>query len=175
MVAAIIQLNFTTMAKRTSRKTKKRSIRRRRVSGVSGIDGQAIALAIGGAFIAHKLQAFLAKDPSKTMLVNISPFAGLALGIGLPMVVKNPMVRALSAGMVPVGGLAVLKKFLPGAVGALDLIPIINGTSNKFRTLPQPSVNGIGFPLTQSSVYKDSMSVISGVGGTDGSGSAYCY
>jgi len=118
----------------------------------------------------------LAKDPTKETMVKIAPFAGLAAGLLLPMFIKNPTVKALAVGMTAYGGLSVLKKLAPGLVGNIPMIPMISGTSNQFRkSLPPVSVNGIGFPLPNTSVYKDSMSVISGMnyGAADGSGGAY--
>ena len=74
------------------------------------------------------------------------------------------MVKAVSIGMTAFGGYAVLKKLAPGVVGQFPMVPVISATSNQFRKLPQPSVNGIGFPLPNTSVYKDSMSVVNGIG-----------
>lgn len=162
------------MAKHAKRRSSRRKThRRRRVSGIGPIDMQGIALAIGGAILANKVQNFLSKDPTKSTLVNLAPFAGLALGIGLPMFVKNPMVKALAVGLTTMGGFSVLKKLAPGIVGNFAMVPTISGgTTNKFRNLPKPSVNGVGFPLPKTSTYKDALSVISGLGNADGSGGA---
>lgn len=159
------------MAKHAKKRKKVTHRRRRRVSGIGGLDIQAIALAIGGAIAANKLSGFLAKDPTKTTMVNLSPYAGIVAGIGLAMFVKNPIVKALSAGMVTMGGFNALKKLAPGLVGNFAFVPTINSTSNRYRQLPRPSVNGVGFPLPRTSVYKDSMSVVNGIGNHNPNGS----
>ena len=176
VAAAIIKLKITTMAKHAKRSKRRTGVsrRRRRVGAMPAIDFQGIALATAGTIIAAKLQTFLARDPTKTTMVNLSPFAGLVLGIGLPMFVKNPTVKALAVGMTAFGGYSVLKKLAPGIVGNFAMTPIISSTSNQFRNLPKVSVNGLGFPLPRTSVYKDSMSVVNGVGSHNpmGSGAA---
>jgi len=156
-------------AKRSKRRSTGR--RRRRVGAVGKADMQAIALAIGGAVLGSKLQAMLAKDPTKTTMVNLSPYAALAAGIVLPMFVKNPIVKALAVGLTTVGGLSALKKLAPGIVGNLAMIPIVSATTNRYRNLPKnsPALNGVGYTLPRTSMYDGALSVISGLPGGDGS------
>jgi len=166
------------MAKR--RKSKRRSSgRRRRVGAIPKMDLQALGLGIAGAIVASKLQTMLAKDPTKETMVKIAPFIGLAAGLALPMFIKNPMLKTAAAGMAIFGGVAALKKLAPGLIGNFAMIPIISSTSNKYRQLPQqnPVLNGVGFPLPNTSVYKDSMSVINGFpgGNSSGSGASAAY
>lgn len=158
-------------AKKASRKSGRKTSRRR---GSSKIDFTSIALAVGGAIVAAKLQTAMAKDPTKTTLVNLSPYAGMAAGIGAMMFVKNPTIQALAFGMTVQGGISVLKKLSPGLVGNFAMIPVISATSNRYRNLPEPVMNGVnkvGYPLPNTSVYKDSMSVINGVNSANPSGS----
>lgn len=150
--------------KKSAKKTTTGRRRRRRVSGVGNVEIQTLLLAGAGAFAAHKLNTMLTKDPTKTTLVNIAPYAGLALGIGLPMLVKNPMVKPLALGIGATGLLQALKKIAPGIVGNIDTIPVITGTLNRYRGQLKPSVNGVGYSLPDSSVYRDSMSVVNGIG-----------
>lgn len=158
------------MAKYAKRAKRRRSSRRRRsVGAVSKVDIQAIALGTLGAIAVSKLQQFLSKDPTKTTLVNIAPFAPLAVSIVVPMFVKNPMVKAAAVGGAIYGGLAVVKKFMPGLVGNFAFIPIVSGTLNKYRNIPTPVMNGVhGTPLPNTSVYRNSMDVVSGVGAGGG-------
>jgi hypothetical protein len=160
------------MAKRKSRKRK--SSRRRRIGAVTKFDIQATALGVAGAIAASKLQAFLSKDPTKTTMVNIAPFAPLAAAIIVPMFVKNPFVKALAVGAAIQGGVSVLKKLAPGIVGNFAFIPIVSGTTNEFRNIPKPALNVVGYPLPKTSVYSEAMSVVSGIGNanSDGSGAA---
>lgn len=160
-----------------ARKAKKKTTtrRRRRVSGVGNIDMQSLLIAGAGAFATAKLKSFLSKDPTKTTMVNLAPYAGLAIGIGLPFIVKNPMVKPFALGMGAAGFVEALRKIAPGVVGSLDMMPVISATSNRYRQLPKLSVNGVGYPLPNTSIYKDSMSVVNGVprsSNPTGSGSA---
>lgn len=150
--------------KKSAKKTTTGRRRRRRVSGVGNVEVQTLLLAGAGAFVAHKLNAMLTKDPTKTTLVNIAPYASLAVGIGLPLVVKNPMVKTMAIGIGATGLLQALKKIAPGIVGNIDTIPVIAGSLNRYRGALKPSVNGVGYTLPNSSVYNDSMSVVNGIG-----------
>lgn len=164
------------MAKHAKKTKRKSSGRRRRVGAMPKLNLQTTALQIGGAIVASKLQQMLAKDPTKTTMVSIAPFVGLAGGIVLPMITKSAAVKDLSTGMLIMGGISVIKKLAPGLVGNIATPPIISGGSmNRYRKLPSPSVNGIGYPLPQTSVFKDSMSVVSGIGSVDGSGNGAAY
>lgn len=161
------------MAKHAKKTKRKSSGRRRRVGAMPKLNIQSVALQIGGAVVASKLQQMLAKDPTKTTMVSISPFVGLAGGIVLPMITKNAAVKDLSNGMLIMGGISVLKKLAPGLIGNIPTVPVISGSTNRYRNLPKPSVNGVGATaLPNTSVYKDSMAVISGVGSFDGSASS---
>jgi len=152
------------MAKHAKKsKAKKTTRRRRRISGVGAVQIQPLLLAGAGALLAGKIKEMLTKDPTKTTMVNLAPYAALALGIGLPMATKNAMVAQLSLGLGAAGLLETLKKIAPGIVGNLDTIPLISGSSNRYREVPKLSVNGVGYNLPDTSVYKDSMSVVSGI------------
>lgn len=152
------------MAKKKAKKTAPRR-RRRRVSGIgSGMDLQGIALAGAGAVGVSLIKKQLTKDPTKTTMVNLAPYIGLGVAVLLPMLIKNPAVKQIAIGAGAMGIYNALQKLAPNVVGQLDMVPVIAATSNKYRRLPQPSVNGIGYPLPNTSVYKDSMSVVNGVG-----------
>lgn len=159
------------------KKTKKRNYnRRRRVGAIKDFDVQSTALKIGGAILASKAQQMLSRDPTKATMVAVAPYIGLGLGIALPMFVKNRVIKDLAEGMAVQGGVSVLKKLAPGIVGNFAMIPVVSGgTTNRFRNIPKPSINGVGYALPKTSVYKDSMSVVSGIGCADGSGSGAAY
>lgn len=167
------------MAKHAKKTKRKSSGRRRRVGAMPKLNIQSVALQIGGAVVASKLQQMLAKDPTKTTMVAVSPYVGLAGGIILPMITKNAAVKDLSNGMLIMGGVSVLKKLAPGLIGNIPSVPIISGSMNRYRSIPKPSVNGIGSTnLPNSSIFRDSMSVISGIGNAgsgDGSATAMSY
>jgi hypothetical protein len=160
------------MAKK--RKAKKSGTRRRRrVSGIGQkLDLQAAGLAVAGAFAAYKLSQMLAKS-SNTTMQSVAPFVGIAAGIGLPLVIKNPMIKAMSVGMIAAGGIDTLKKLkvLSGVYG--DWLPVVNGTgAAQLPYKPARRVNGTSLP--DSTVNPSTMSVISGVGHC-GSGAANAY
>ena len=176
-MAVLLSFIKTKKMAKTKKKTKSTGTRRRRrVSGVSGVDVQGLLVAGAGAIAVSMIKKQLTKDPAKTTMVNIAPFVGLGLAVALPMLSKSPMVKQLAIGMGAMGVVNALQKLAPNMVGSLDMVPVIAATTNKYRKLPQPSVNGLGYPLPNSSVYKDSMSVVSGLGCMDnpnGSGSLY--
>lgn len=165
------------MAKFAKRKKRGGSRRRRRIGASPKVNIQSTALKIGGAILASKLQGMLAKDPTKTLLVNVSPFIGLVGGIVLPKVSKNAVVKDLADGMLIAGGISTLKKFAPGIVGDFTMVPVVNGTRR--LSYARPSLNGTTLPATlpETSVYDDPMSVISGIAGfnVNGSGSGAAY
>lgn len=167
------------MAKFAKRRKRGGTRRRRRVGASPRINIQSTAIKIGGAILASKLQGMLSKDPTKTMLVNIAPFVGIVGGVVLPMFVKNQIVRDLADGMLIQGGISALKKVAPGIVGNFAMVPVVNGPQRQILNRPyKPALNGMGFPLPETSVYDDPMSVISGIAGFnpgDGSGSGSAY
>jgi hypothetical protein len=165
------------MARRKTRKTK-RVHHRRRVSGIKDVDFTAIALVIAGAVGARILSTKLTASTNATM-AKLAPYAGLGLGIVLPMVSKNAMVKNLSLGLVAGGG-----------VSMLTGLKVISGFENTisgrvgypYTMLPYRKVAGLGAPaqgyLPTKSNFSGSrqsqMSVISGVN-PDGSGMDSAY
>lgn len=117
------------MAKRRKTKRSKMSgVRRKksRVSGLGSIDFMNIASVLAGGVIAGYVNTFNKEDET-TKLKKIDPkiFAGgkIALGIALPMFIKNPIVNGIGAGMVAVGGLELVKNLAPKMIsgfGALE-------------------------------------------------------
>jgi hypothetical protein len=94
------------MAKRKkARRTTTR--RRRRVSGVGAPDITGLALIVGGAVAANVLSKKLAAS-TNTTFSKLAPFAPVALGIVLPMLVKNQMLKTISVGLVAGGGVTAL-------------------------------------------------------------------
>jgi len=114
------------MAKRR-KKSKVSGIRRRKrsYSGVGAIDIQNIGGVIAGAVIAGYINKLIPAT------VNDKIVAGgkVALGIALPMFVKNPktknLVAGVGSGMIAVGAVDLLKSF--GALSGDFDIPVING------------------------------------------------
>jgi len=152
------------MAKRKGKKTTRR---RRRVSGIGQqLDLQALGLAIGGAVLANVAKTQLAKSTNTTMQ-KAAPYAGLIAGIVLPMIIKNPMVKQASLGMVAFGGVEALKA--AKVISGLDM-NTINGTLNKYRSLPyRKAVAGVG-DVTKSNFTGSRMSQMHTIAGVNGGG-----
>lgn len=152
------------MAKRR-KKTSTRTRRRRRVSGIGDkMDLQALGLAIAGGALAVKLTSMLGNS-SNTMLQKVAPFAGLGAGIILPMFAKDAMVKQLSVGLVTGGGIEALKRF--DVISGFRDMPVISGRPQR---LLNHRVNGVGYPLPNTSVYRSQMSVVNGVAGYNPTG-----
>ena len=97
------------MAKRRKTRTssRKRTYRRRRVSGVKDIDAMQIVYIVGGAVVARVASNKLAASTNTTMQ-KLAPYVGIIAGVALPMVSKNPMLKAISLGMLGGGATAAL-------------------------------------------------------------------
>lgn len=167
------------MAKR--RKTaRKKTYRRRRVGAINAgsIDTMGLALAVGGAVAARVLNNKLAASTNATMQ-KAAPYAGLLLGVVLPMISKSPMVKGLSIGLAAGGGVTAL-----GSTG----LKMISGFENAvvgypgYNQLPYRKVAGIGAPgqgiqkgthSNFSGSRMSQMNTIAGIAGIDpGSGGA---
>ena len=117
------------MAKRRKKTRSKMSgVRRKRsrVSGLGSIDIMNIGSILVGGLIAGYVNNFNKEDPT-TKERKISPtiFAGgkIALGVALPMFIKNPIASGVGAGMIAVGGLELVKNLAPTMIsgfGALE-------------------------------------------------------
>jgi hypothetical protein len=126
------------MAKRRKRTTTKRTYRRRRVSGVQSPDITGLALTVGGALAATIISKKLAASTNATFS-KLAPFAPLALGIVLPMLVKNQMLKTLSIGLVAGGGVTAL-----GPTG-LKIVSGIQTIGYPYQNqLPYKKVAGVG-------------------------------
>ena len=117
------------MAKRRKKTRSKMSgVRRKRsrVSGLGNIDFMAIGGAIAGGIIAGYVNKFnKIDDTTKKPTIDTNLFAGgkIALGVALPMFIKNPLINGVGLGMVAVGGLELIKNLAPTMVsgfGALE-------------------------------------------------------
>jgi hypothetical protein len=139
------------MAKKRKTKTTRR---RRRVSGIGqDLDLQALGLAVGGAVLSNVLATNFAKSTNTTMQ-KAGPYAGLIAGVVLPLIVKNPMVKQLSLGLVAGGGVSALKA--AKVISGLDM-NTINGSLNKYRSLPyRKAVAGIGLGQPSKSNFSGS-------------------
>jgi hypothetical protein len=117
------------MAKRRKKTRSKMSgVRRKRsrVSGLGSIDIMNIGSILVGGLIAGYINKFNTEDATtKERKINPTIFAGgkLALGVALPMFIKNPIASGVGAGMIAVGGLELIKNLAPTMVsgfGALE-------------------------------------------------------
>jgi hypothetical protein len=164
------------MAKRKKSTHKKKTYRRRRVSGInSNIDTMGLALAVGGAVAARILNNKLSASTNATAQ-KAAPYAGLILGIVLPMLVKNPMVKGLSVGLAAGGGVTALGptglKMISGFDSSIAGIgyPTYAGYNNQ---LPYRKVAGIeqgtqkGTRSNFSGSRMSQMNTIAGIAGVD--------
>lgn len=154
--------------RKSTHKRKTTHHRRHRISGVANLDFTAIALVIGGAVAARILFNKLAASTNTTMQ-KLAPYSGVALGIVLPMVTKNPMLKQISTGMIAGGGVTLL-----GPTG----LKVISGFENTvsghrvgypYAVLPYAKVAGIqqGENYVTKSNFsgsgKNQLNVISGI------------
>ncbi len=119
--------------KATKRKTYHR---RRRVSGIKDVDFTVIALTIGGAVAGRILTNKLAASTNATM-IKLAPYSAVLLGVVLPMVTKNAMLKSISLGLVAGGGVTLL-----GPTG----LKVISGMEN--------TIAGLGYPYNVIQPYK---------------------
>jgi len=113
------------MAKRKKTKSigavRRRTTRRKRVSGIGAADLNDAIFGIGGAVATRALINMIGK---KVDLIGKSETnkaaAQLALGFVLPMVVKNPTIASVSAGNKMIGGFMLVKSLMPNIVGSTD-------------------------------------------------------
>lgn len=168
------------MAKRRKAHKKSTTHRRRRISGVGKMDFTAIALTIGGAVAARILTTKLAAS-TNTTFSKLAPYSGVAIGIILPMVSKNAMLKAISTGMIAGGGVELL-----GPSGLKVISGFENTVSGRvgypYNVLPyRAKVAGI---IDEAGDYqskanfsgsgKSQFNVISGINASgDGAGSPY--
>ena len=117
------------MAKRRKKTRSKISgVRRKRsrVSGLGSIDIMNIGSILVGGLIAGYVNNFNKEDATtKERKINPTIFAGgkIALGVALPMFIKNPIASGVGAGMIAVGGLELVKNLAPTMIsgfGALE-------------------------------------------------------
>jgi len=134
------------MAKRKKTTKHRRTSRRRRISGINGIDVTGMALTVAGGVAAHILTNKLSSTTGT--LSKVAPYSALIAGVALPLLVKNnAMVNALSIGLVAGGGVAAL-----GPNG----LKIISGMES--------SIAGIGYPAPRPQIPYRAVSGLSNEG-----------
>lgn len=112
------------MARRKHKKSHRRTHRRMSgIGAIKNIDFTNIAGVIGGALIAGYANKLL----GATATNNPKAVAGgkVALGVALPMFMKNRLGQGLGAGMIAVGSVDLLRSF--GVISGDFDIPVING------------------------------------------------
>jgi len=108
---------------RRKKHTKKHATHRRRSKRMSGVSSGITdaLLAIGGGvaarFVSNTINGTSLSDGYKKYLAAGAP---IAVGLLLPRFIKNPMVHAIGAGMVTVGGLELVQ-----STGVLSGLPVI--------------------------------------------------
>jgi hypothetical protein len=107
------------------KKTKKQAPRRRRTSSVGAAAGSML-MEIGGTIIG----AVVARQVSTKLLPNldnrIKSIGVVGLGVMLPKMAKNPLMKSIGNGMIAVGGLSLVGSIVP-ALGAADDVLLLSG------------------------------------------------
>jgi hypothetical protein len=143
------------MKKNTKKDSKKHTPKRRRKmsGGVQGMLMQAVGL-VGGAVAARILtnsSKILPQIDSK-----IKDVAAIGLGLYLPKLVKGPIGASVGAGMIAMGGLALLQS--TGAIGAIDdMIPATFMAGDDLSVIAGNDLSVISGDYSQ-----DNLSVIAG-------------
>ena len=147
-----------------ARRRKTHHRKHRRVSGTNkSVDLKAIGVAVLFAVAGRKLSAMLAKS-TNTMAQTAAPYAELGLGIVLPMVLKNPLIKQGSIGLLVDGSITVLGKLAPGIISGPYQLPVVAGRNRRMNGgIFNPG--GIGYNPARNSIQRDALSVINGVTG----------
>ena len=111
---------------RKRKHSRRRSRSHRRMSGlgaVRNIDFTNIAGIVAGAALAGYANKLVGDMATK----NPKAVAGgkVALGVALPMCIKNDLVKGIGAGMIAVGSIDLLRSF--GVIAGDFDIPVVNG------------------------------------------------
>ena len=144
------------MAKK--RKASKKRHYRRIGATKSKIDLMEIGLAVGGAVAARILSNKLANSSNDT-LKKFGIYVPLAAGVVLPMVVKNPMIKSLSVGLVAQGGVEALGQNGLKVISGMDVISRVSYP----KQLPYRAVAGLPNGVKNTAVKSPSLNVIAGV------------
>lgn len=99
--------------KRKAKKVSHRKTRKRSMHGVGGMITDSL-LTIGGGIIGQYASGLAATLLSKSSMSEknktyISAAVPVAVGIVLPKIIKNPMVKNLSTGMLVIGGVKLVQ------------------------------------------------------------------
>jgi len=143
------------MTKRKHHSKKKHHTKRRRKmsGGIQGVLTQAVGL-VGGAVAARILT-----NSSKILPqldAKIKDVAVIGLGLYFPKLVKGPIGASVGAGMVAMGGLALVQS--TGAVGAIDdMIPATFMAGDDLSVIAGSDLSVISGDYSQ-----DNLSVIAG-------------
>lgn len=147
------------MAKRTTKKGK--ATKKKSVGAMPKMDLTGWLLIIGGAVVANKITAWATKADSK--MGEFAPYMALAVGIGLPMFVKNPMVQKASLGLIAGGGVEALKKVAPKLISGVNgpyQLQVVGKAKKLAGNAMNPNAIGIT-PMRNSAM--SAMQVISGM------------
>jgi hypothetical protein len=147
------------MAKKKTHK--KKTGRRRRVSGIGNMGGVVMqVLGIGaGAFAASALNKAVGPRVNPKLLN-----AGLIVGGAMlvPKFIKGPIGQAAGAGLVAVGTISMLKSFgVISGIGDDTLVYAVNGTGDEANLIGDADDDTYGMSNSNSQAYDDGVSGIS--------------
>lgn len=108
------------MARRKKYTAKRKTTRRRRMSGVGKFNAGSTGTTIAGLALGTIAASFLAKKFLSSQSDIIQGAVPIAAGIALPMFVKNEIAKNAGLGMIAVGVTKFLTKFNIAGVGELD-------------------------------------------------------
>jgi len=118
-------------SKRVGAAHSKKASKRKRVSGVK-FDAISPVLLIAGAIAGNYAKQAL----KETLTIKGKDYSGAAVlvaGVVMPMVMKEPMLKSFSNGLIVSGGLSTLATFVPqipinglDTIGAIDMVGAVN-------------------------------------------------
>ena len=114
---------------RRRKTTKRKSTRRRKMSGMGKLNAGSMLSTIGGVLVGTAAAGFIAKRFLSAQNETIQAVVPIALGIATPMFLKSELGKYAGAGMIAVGGLKLFQKFGIAGIGETDvMLPVaING------------------------------------------------
>lgn len=123
--------------KRKAKKVSHRKTRKRSMSGVGGMITDSL-LTIGGGILGKYASGFAATLLNKSSMSEknksyISAGVPVAVGLVLPKIIKNPMVKNLSAGMLVIGGVQLVQStgVISGMYNYNGMATVALGPSNQ--------------------------------------------
>lgn len=121
------------MARR--KKTKSAPRRRRRVSGVGKLNAGSMMTSVAGVALGSIAASLLVKKMLSSQSETIQGIAPIALGIAIPMFIKNDLAQKAGYGMIAVGVGKFLSKLNIAGVGDADEFATVSVSGDDLSVL----------------------------------------